>query len=261
MILCADDYGLRDDINRAILELCHSGRLTGVSCMTALERCDVSSAKQLWALQETVDIGLHLCLTDEGLPLSPPLRAPASDFPSFRVLLAKALTGHLELNAMKKLIANQYHLFVEKFGRAPDFIDGHLHTHQLPVVRHALIEFVLSLPEASRPYVRNTRMLLASVRRQRLPWLKAAFIGAFGKRMDKELRAESLRTNSGFGGIYSFGSRHPYRDYFPRFMQCLPEANGILVVHPGSSETWRQQELDLLRDYPFEKGALNRFHR
>src|SRR2546422_7241019 len=43
MILCADDYGLSEDIDRAILELCRSGRLTAVSCMVALERCSADS--------------------------------------------------------------------------------------------------------------------------------------------------------------------------------------------------------------------------
>src|SRR4051812_45503662 len=33
MILCADDYGLSHDIDRAILDLCRAGRLTAVSCM------------------------------------------------------------------------------------------------------------------------------------------------------------------------------------------------------------------------------------
>jgi len=259
MILCADDYGLRDDINRAILELCHAGRLTAVSCMAALERCDASSAKELLNCQDSIDIGLHLCLTDEGLELTSPVRDSVRVFPSFRVLLFKALTGHLQVQKMKSEILAQHQLFVDRFGRAPDYIDGHLHTHQLPIVRQALIEFVLSLPGPSRPYVRNTRIPLATLRRRRLPWLKAAFIGAFGKRMDKELRAEGLRTNSLFAGIYSFGSSLPYRDYFPRFMQCLPEANGILVVHPGLNEDWRREEFSVLKEYPFQKGALNRF--
>jgi len=102
-------------------------------------------------------------------------------------------------------------------------------------------------------------MPLATLRHQKLPWLKAAFIGAFGKRMAMELAAEGLRTNSDFAGIYSFGSKEAYATSFPRFMRCLPERNGILVVHPGLDEAWRRAEFDVLKEYPFEKSALNRF--
>ena len=52
MILCADDYGLSEDIDRAILELCRSGRLTAVSCMVALERCSAESLRELLAHQK-----------------------------------------------------------------------------------------------------------------------------------------------------------------------------------------------------------------
>ena len=83
MIICADDYGLREDIDRAILELCNRRRLTAVSCMVLFERCNAGALKRLLAHEGNVDIGLHLCLTDEGLPLSlPPLENKLSNFKS-----------------------------------------------------------------------------------------------------------------------------------------------------------------------------------
>src|SRR5689334_12929498 len=98
MILCADDYGLSQDIDLAILELCRLGRLTAVSCMVALERCNVKLLAELLAFQKKVDVGLHLCLTDENLPLSRSVGPQGTaqsppPFPSFGVLLRRALQG------------------------------------------------------------------------------------------------------------------------------------------------------------------------
>ena len=68
MILCADDYGLREDIDEAILELCGLGKLTAVSCMVGLESCTAQSLGKLLRQESALDIGLHLCLTHEDLP-------------------------------------------------------------------------------------------------------------------------------------------------------------------------------------------------
>jgi hypothetical protein len=155
----------------------------------------------------------------------------------------------------------QYELFLKKCGRPPDFIDGHLHTHQLPGVREGLLEFVASLPASGRPYIRNTHEPLRNLWRHRLPWLKASFIGMFGARMAAELRAAGVPTNDGFAGIYDFRKSHRYPDYFPRFAACLPRANGILVVHPGGTEGWRRGEFTWLRDAPFAAGMPNCFQR
>ena len=117
----------------------------------------------------------------------------------------------------------------------------------------------LSLPVNARPYLRNTREPLRNIRREKLPWLKTAFIGAFGKRMLTQLHAAGLPTNDGFAGIYDFRDWAKYPDYFPRFVRCLGERNGILVVHPGGKEDWRRQEFETLRDFPFAPGAVRRF--
>lgn len=265
MILCADDFGLTHDIDRAILDLCRLGRLTAVSCMVALERCNKELLVELLAFEKKVDIGLHLCLTDENLPLSrtqgPHAAAQAPPFPSFGVLLRRALQGKVRASDVKVEVARQYELFLEKCGRAPSFIDGHLHVHQLPGVRQGLMQFVLSLAPASRPYIRNTRMPVRELRGGGLPWIKTSLIGAFGDRMFKQLRQAGLETNEGFAGIYDFKEWRKYSEYLPRFTGAIREPNGMVVVHPGNSEDWRRQEFAALRKFPFPQGSLNNFRR
>src|SRR6266496_4438559 len=243
MILCADDYGLSGDIDRAILELCGLGRLSAVSCLVALERCGVDALPRLLEHQTNVDLGLHLCLADETLPAPTFATAAKSPphFPAYGAYLRRALLGRVGARESFLQVSAQYQLFLQKCGRRPDFIDGHLHIHQLPGVKEGLIEFVLTLPPDNRPYIRNTSEPLRNIWKRRLPWLKAAFIGAFGGRMLSRLRAAGLPTNDGFAGIYDFRQWRRYPEYFPRFVSCLSNRNGILVVHPGKQEDWRRQ--------------------
>src|SRR6516225_2878612 len=97
MIVCADDYGLRDDINRAILDLVRFGKLSAVSCLVALEPCTPAAMAELCAHASRIDIGLHLCLTDEGLPLSVSSARSVTRqvLPAFGELLRRALLGRV----------------------------------------------------------------------------------------------------------------------------------------------------------------------
>lgn len=257
MIICADDYGLREDIDEAILELCGARKLSAVSCMAALRRCDAAAMTRLLKHQSHVDVGLHLCLTDEGLPLSFS-ESTLSEQRSFSVLLRRALLGQVRPQDVYRLVSIQYELFVQKSGRTPSHIDGHLHAHQLSSVRRGLLDFVLSLAPANRPYIRNTQLAIGEVRRRGLPWRKAALIGWFGARMKRSLRTAGVQTNEGFAGIYEFADWRRYPEYLPKFAASLHDANGILVVHPGLKEEWRKQECAALRAASL--GAIvNRF--
>lgn len=260
MIICADDYGLRDDIDAAILDLCHSGKVSAVSCMAALDRCDPKALQKLLPYKAALDIGLHLCFTGESATCSSSAIGTTEGAPSFSMLLRRALTGRIDVAEFQHQISLQYQLFVQKTGHSPDHIDGHLHAHQLPGIREALIHFVLTLPEGRRPYIRNTAMPSRHLWRHRLPWAKALLIGTFGAALQKRLRDAGLRTNRGFAGIYDFKNWARYPQYLPKFAQSLtglPDA--ILVVHPGSAEDWRSQEYRTLSNFVFPAGSPNRF--
>lgn len=261
MIVCADDFGLTEDINHAILELCGLGRLSAVSCMAALPQCTRGAMQDLLQHQGAVDVGLHLYLADKNSPVSAfgSGRGAAVTVPSYSMFLQRALLRQVQARDVVAQLSAQYHLFIEKCARRPDFIDGHLHVHQLPGVREGVIQFVMSLPEASRPYIRNTRMELGALRSRHLPWFKAVLIGRFGAVMAKQLIAAGLATNRGFAGIYDFQNWTRFPEYLPRFADSLHDANGLLVAHPGTDQEWRCQEFETLRGFSFQQGKLNRF--
>jgi chitin disaccharide deacetylase len=256
MIVCADDYGLADDIDRAVLDLCALGKLSSVSCMAVLERCSRDAFSALLTHQRNVDIGLHLCLTDAGLHLDTP---STQTLPNFGSLLRRSLFGQTDPRDMSREVQIQYELFIAKSGRQPDYIDGHLHVHQLPGVRQGLLDFVSTLPPHRRPYIRNTFMPAGDLHRAGLPWIKAGIIAAPGATMKKMLGAAAVRTNNGFAGIYDFRKWQKYPEYFPRFVASLRKPNGLLVVHPGLREDWRKQEFETLRRFQLDCSELNRY--
>jgi len=258
MIVCADDYGLAPDIDEAILNLCGRRKLSAVSCMVLLQRCTEQSLARLRQFESDTDIGLHLCLTDEGLPLS---GAPPNLPSRFGALLRGGLMQKIDPAEVASAVAEQYKIFFEKTGRRPDYIDGHLHTHQLPGVREGLLHFLESLTAENRPYVRNTHLPPRALLSLRLPFFKAVGIGAFGARMRKLLRAKAIRTNEGFAGIYDFAKWPNYPKYLPRFASALNHSNGILVTHPGQRENWRREEYGALASFSFPARSPNRFQQ
>ena len=215
-------------------------------------------------LQAEIDLGLHLCLADRTLcPVDFEIGSELAKthFPSLNQFYWKLLSRQIPRVHLRDLIVEQYDLFIKKTGRPPDFIDGHLHAHQLPVVRQALIEFVRTLPAGEQPYVRNTRMCMKELRRRKLPMRKAFLIGRFGAKMLRGLEMNGIETNAGFTGIYDFRNASCYARYLAGFAAGIEEPNALLVVHPGQSEAWRRAEFNALSDFEFVPRKPNRFLR
>ena len=63
MIVCADDFGWSDDVNRAIVELVAARRVSAVSCMAVLPHCAPEDLKPLLEYAEHIDVGLHFTVT------------------------------------------------------------------------------------------------------------------------------------------------------------------------------------------------------
>src|SRR5690242_19293340 len=117
MIICADDIGLRQDIDDAILALCARGSLSAVSCMVAVKRCDAHSLKRLLEFESEVDIGLHLCLTHEDASVEGALPNGDNSAPSFPTLFRRSAFRRIKPLEIRRQVAAQYELFVRKTGR------------------------------------------------------------------------------------------------------------------------------------------------
>ena len=254
MIVCADDFGMADDINEAILDLAQGGRLSAVSCMVALPGFRASDLHALAGIAPRVEVGLHLVLTSGDTPPH-----SGSVQPTFGELLKKSLLGQIDEEAMAREVEAQYRCFEELAGRPPDFVDGHLHVQQFPVVRDAVIRFLQQIDAERRPYVRNNAMPLSKIWTQGVSMAKCFALSRFGKAFQRAVRAARLRTNRGFAGVYDYRAYTAYPEYLRRFVDHMEDDTGILMTHPGTREPWRRAEYETLRGTTLLTGKVNRF--
>ena len=263
MIVCADDFGLSEDINEAILDLAGHRRISAVSCMVAMGDFDRGAFSALLRQADHLDIGLHLTLTDIP-PLCPypsgqSITTPDGIFLSMGSLLKRGVFGAVKAGEVAAEIQAQYERFVDFAGRPPDYLDSHLHVHQFPGIRSGLLQFLDGLDPVSGPYIRNSAMRSAKCFRQGVsPW-KCLSIGAFGRQLYSALTRDGRKTNQGFAGIYAYDGHEAYPGYLERFVACMESPNGILMTHPGRMEPWRAIEYRTLMHAACLEGRINRF--
>ena len=224
LTLCADDFGLTPGISAGIAHLARAQRLTAVSCITNSRHWG-ASAPLLANLPASVDVGLHINLTD-GRPLSALLAKVWPRLPALPVLIARAHLGLLPRAELRDEINVQMAAFKAATGAAPKFIDGHHHVHQLPGLRTIILDMAEHMQPA--PAVRNTGALLGPGFR-----LKQLLITNTGARaLTRELFQRRLAHNPVLLGAYDFHETN-YRSLMQSWLAALPEQGGLLFCHPG----------------------------
>jgi predicted glycoside hydrolase/deacetylase ChbG (UPF0249 family) len=231
VVLCADDYAIAPGVSRAILDLIDRRRLTATSCMT-VTRFWPEHAKWLRVRSGKADVGLHFTLTDAAPLSAMPHLAPQGRLPGLGRLIALAELRRVDRDEVAGELDRQLDRFADEFGRPPDYIDGHLHVHQLPVVRDVVVERLRSLPGA---YVRVCHEPLAGILRRRIALRRALVISALGRGLRRLADAAGIPSNRRFAGVRDFDETMPYRDLMRSFLRDAP--SGLLIMcHAGIAD-------------------------
>ncbi len=233
VVLCADDYALSPGVSRGILHLIERGRLSATSCMTVSPYWfDLAPALRPWA--DRIDVGLHLTLTDHRPVGAMPRLAPDGRLPPLGALMRRAYSGGLDAVEINAEVTRQVALFIEVFGKAPAFIDGHQHVHLLPVVRQAVVAVVRALPGT---WLRNCREPVASILGRGVATAKALVIDQLGRGLADLIGRHRLPANRGFRGIYDFSGRVPFARLMADFLAPVPGSRPgpppLVMCHPG----------------------------
>ena len=224
LIVCADDFGLETGVDQAIIALAELGRISATGCLVQAPHFE-QSAQALKGLP--IDLGLHLNLTE-------PLGQTGLCLPLGQ-LLWRTYSGLIARQAITEQIETQLDLFEKHVGQVPDFIDGHLHVHQFPVVRELLLEAVSRRYADNLPWMRDTRAAPMSAQLPRMQRLKAQLIGALGASSLMRLAKQAgIQSNQGFAGAYDFDRPHPA--YQTMLNAWLEQATSqmLLMVHPAT---------------------------
>ena len=247
--LCADDYGISASVNTAIRDLVVRGRLNATSVMVAapgFNRSEAISLNLLNSVTPRVAVGLHVTLTAPFRPSTAgfrPLKEGA--FLPVAALLRHAALRRLHPDALKAEIASQMRTFVNTFGRAPDFVDGHQHVHLFPQIAAAFLDVVKET--APGAWVRQCgRVVPFSAR---FADRKGLLLDGLSHRFRRRAAALGLRTNPAFAGTYDFDDDADFAAIFPRFLDQLPDG-GLIMCHPGfvDAELQRLDPLTTLRE-------------
>lgn len=259
LIVCADDYAQSPAIDDAILDLIQRGVLNATSCMTLSPRWPESAKRLTAEIRNQADIGLHLDFTQ----FSQTIRFAHPQ------LVLHCLLRLVSKHAIAENIHQQLDAFEQAMGTAPDYVDGHLHVHQLPVIRESLIEALNqrygNLPIIQRPWLRISRPPASAGRKGTIiRWLGANAL-------------EALATKAGFNtsplllGVYDFSGDS--ESYFKHWQTWISELQAfyassplqphqmpvVLMCHPATQ--WeegdvishaRVQEWDLMKSKAFD---------
>ncbi len=229
--LCADDYGMAPGVNEAIRQLIARGRLNATSVMVGAPSFTSEEVDALDALnsgETRALVGLHVTLTAPFAPVSEqfhPLRAHR--FPPLNEMMRRATTRRLSVERLTIEIGSQLRLFLEAFGRLPDFIDGHQHVHLFPQVRDALLKVVNEA--AASAWVRQCGRPRGA---RALHDAKALVLDMLSARFRTKAARLGIATNPGFAGTYDFAAKADYAAIFPRFLAGMPDG-GLIMCHPG----------------------------
>lgn len=223
----ADDFGESAAVDAAIINLAQRRIIHSTSALTLSPHWP-DSASQLKEL--SIQVGLHLDFTSRfSEHFSCQYRLPALILASYcRLLNFKKMESAIEL---------QWNRFVEAYGRAPDFIDGHQHVHQLPVIRDALFAVIRKKSWGQEP-----RQWLRVCQPVRWRGLKAGLIASFGAQTTKDMAMQAgIRTNSDFAGVYNLDPEEPLPALWQQWLANLSGDMPLIMCHVAIPHLTSQQ--------------------
>ena len=239
-LLHADDLGLAEGVDAAIIDLAQSGRLQGASLLA--NGPSAADAMEAWRnLAEPPPLTLHLCLT-EGHRL-----AKCPDLPSGfgTLLLASLLPWQRRRIApqLRTVLQQQISRYRQLTGLSHIRLDGHQHIHLVPLVLDAVLDLA---PSESITWMRTTREPLPEGLSLRLWWrslqtgglIKWLVLQLLSGLAIPRLRRAGLATNLRFAGVLFSGSM--FGTAFRRSWETAhssntihPDTRPVVLIHPA----------------------------
>jgi predicted glycoside hydrolase/deacetylase ChbG (UPF0249 family) len=254
IVLCADDYGQAPHISLGIINLLEQNRLSATSCMVNTDYW-AEHASWLIPFKQKKDLGLHFNLT-EGCALSKEyIHAHGEYFLPLSQVFHKAFLRKFKQTTIEAEYHAQIDAFQTALGYLPDFIDGHQHVHQFPLIRDALIQvYHQRLPHA---YIRlvNETLKMSDVFKD----IKKLVIYTTGTQALKRLLIQNrIPHNSAFAGIYAFRQADQYAQLFPSFLRAIQD-RGLIMCHPGLNASNDLDSILKARFAEYQYFASDRF--
>ena len=233
LIINADDFGLTEGINRAILELNAADVLPSATLMAtgpAFREAAHAAFKQ-----PTLGVGCHVVLVDGVSVLHPselPTLAPGGRLRSqLSTFMVDIFGGRIALAEIEREAIAQIRQ-VQSAGITVTHLDTHKHTHMFPRVLTPLIRaaHACGVPAIRNPFEPDWSLQLThkapTARR-----LQVRTLRLFREQFLRAVRAARLRTPDGALGVLATGTFDKH--YVLRLLHNMPPGTWELVCHPG----------------------------
>ena len=207
-LLHADDLGLADGVDAAIIDLARRGQIQGASLL--VNGPSAAAAVEAWRdLADPPPLTLHLCLTEgHRMPNSPDLPTGFGT-----LLLASILPWQRQRIApqLRTVLLQQISRYRQLTGLQRIRLDGHQHIHLVPLVLDAVLDLARS---ESITWVRTTREPLPEGLSLKLWWrslqtgglIKWLVLQLLSELAIPRLRRAGIPTNQRFAGVLFSGS-------------------------------------------------------
>jgi hopanoid biosynthesis associated protein HpnK len=241
LIINADDFGLTQGVNRAIVEAHGHGVVTSTTLMAngpafedAIQRAKSTSR---------LSMGCHVVLVD-GLPVLGGRKTPTlSDkrahdgrfHESLSSFALRALSGRIDADEIEAEATAQIRK-LQAAGIAVSHLDTHKHTHIFPQVLRPLLRAARAcgVTAVRNPFGPIHLSVLAKRPSLWKQYTKVTVLSRLGKTFRRSVTEAGLLSPDGTVGIVATGALDDR--LFESIVDSLPEGTWELVCHPGYND-------------------------
>ncbi len=238
LIINADEYGLTEGVNAAIVDCVKAGVVTSTTAIVnglAFQQM----ARHIPVFHDKgTSVGLHFNLT-LGEPTAdslPGLVDGEGRLLPRKWLLLKSMTRHISSSEVAKELSAQWNRLIDA-GITPSHIDGHEHVHILPGVRQVVLNFAakhhipVRLPMEQRIVTGSLRPAGCRL------LLRKQVARVLSRRLCSQMKQAGVWSPSNFFSVFSVVNNvTPDAATYEAIFQRLPGGVSELMCHPASHE-------------------------
>jgi hopanoid biosynthesis associated protein HpnK len=242
LIVNADDFGLTQGVNRAIVEAYSQGIVTSSTLMANGRAFD--DAVQRAASATRLSVGCHIVLVDGSPAVNKPQTATTllnknfddgRFYDSLTGFALRLATGRINDDDIEAEATAQIRK-LQAAGIVVSHLDTHKHTHILPRVSRPLLRAARACGVRAMRNPFGPVHISVVARRPRL-WKRfgqVTVLSRLGRSFRKSVAAAGMLTPDGTVGIVATGAMDI--PLFESIVRSLPEGTWELVCHPGYND-------------------------
>ena len=262
LIVNADDFGLTQGVNQAVLELRRANALSSATLMATSTQFE--QAISLIQQVPSLGVGCHVLLVD-GIPVLPPSEIPSLIDPSSRngmafrpklsTFVTDLLRGRIKDEEIEAESAAQIKRLMES-GIRVTHVDTHKHAHMFSRVLRPLLRAALAcgVKAIRNPFEPNWS-LNATAHAGRVRKMQVRMLRSQSATFSAEVNQAGLLTTDGALGVLGTGTLDAQT--ISNLLAAMPDGTWELVSHPGYNDAaLQQQNTRLLSSRDIERTAL-----